>query len=283
MLELEPKMAEEVALKEIPIDEIPLADYKKARAEGKTTVPEKVVAVEEETIDTEKPKLKGGFQKRIDRLIKQVSALEEERETLRSKVPKEEAKAAPAVQGEPKREDFQTEIEYVRAITRWEVKEELRLAREEEEKAEEAGKQKKIAATYNEKVVEAKSRYDDWEETVNQEGINIPQGVGMAILRMPNGPDVAYEIGKNTELREELLGMDPLEAIGRAWELSKEMLGAAKADEEEEDVEETQPKPEKKTAPPIRPVTGGTTRSSVALDKMSLKDYKKARAAGRNH
>jgi hypothetical protein len=282
-------MTEDTEVKEVGIDTLPLADFKKARAEGKETVEQKVAPVEEETETTDeekqdKPKSKGGFQKRIDRLVKHNTTLEEKiaaLEAAKSNGKVEEKEAAPAVKGEPKREDFQTEIEYVKALTRWQVKDELRQEREEEEKAQETANNKKIADTYNGRVSEAKSRYDDWDEVINQD-IPIPNGVGAAILRMENGPDVAYAIGKDAELREELLNMDPLQAIGRAWEISKGLVAESKASEKEEAAEKEEI-PKKKTSGPIEPVTGGTTRSTVALDKMDHQAYKKARAAGRIH
>lgn len=275
-------MAEEV--KEVSIDTLPLAEYQKARAEGKTTVEQKAEPVIEEVVeepkDEEAPKVKGGFQKRIDRLVKHNAALEEQIEQFRKAAPKAEEPAVKA-DGEPQRQEFGSEIEYVKALTRWEVKQEIKRDKEAEIRSAEESRQKDIIKTYNERVSEAQGRYDDWKEVVTQD-VEIPQGVGLAIMRMSNGPDVAYYLGSNEDVREELMQLDPLEAIGRAWDISRELSTEENPVKKEVKSEEP-PKPKSKAPAPIKPISGGVTQSTIPLDKMSLSDYKKARASGRTH
>jgi hypothetical protein len=286
-----------VEVKEVPIDTATnMQDYKKARAEGKSTVEQKVAPEveeskpEEDKSEVEKPKAKGGFQKRIDNLVKHNATLENELEQLRTAAkgaPKEEVKTAPVVEGEPQRDKFNSESDYVRALTRWEVKQEIKKQAEADAKADFEANEHKIVTTYNERVSEAKSRYEDWNDVVSQE-VNIPSAVGRTILLMKNGPDVAYYLGSNAEAREELLSLDPLEAVGRAWEISKELSTKEDSDESDdvEVVEEEKPaKLVSKAPPPIKPVgTGSATRSTVPLDKTtSMRDFKQRRAAGQKH
>lgn len=302
-------MSEE-ATKQVAVDTLPMAEFKKARAEGKTVIEQPAEPVEETKVEGEteqeqkseeqkteeqKSKSRGGFQKRIDRLVKHNSKLEEELETLRAAKEKtngkEPEKAAPAAEGEPQRDKFASDAEYNKAMIKWGVSEVLRERAEADAKRDFEAREAEILKTYNARVAEAKSRYEDWSDVVNQE-VDIPIAVGRAILLMPNGPDVAYHVGQNAELREELLGLDPIEAVGRAWEISKELGGKKEEAEENEgdekavETEETEEKPVKLTskAPaPIKPVGGGSTKSTIPLDKMNLKEYKKARAAGRVH
>lgn len=287
-------MAEDTGIveqvKEVSIDTLSLPDYKKARAEGKTTVEQKVAPVEEveeiateeteETKPEDKPKHKGGFQKRIDRLVKQNSTLEQELEQLRAKSPKEEKKEV-VVAGEPQRDQFESEVAYVKALTRWEVKQEIKEQQEAEQREVEESRQKEIVKNYNDRVSAAQSRYDDWKEVVNQD-LEIPQGVGLAILRMENGPDVAYRLGSDSELRDAIMAMDPLEAIGKAWEISREIAtkGKSKSVEKDDDEDEEEVKAAKVKEAPIKPVSGGVTKSSIPLDKTDFAAYKKRRAQG---
>lgn len=292
---------EKEEVKETPIGEASLQDYKKARAEGRETVAASDASAEDKKEEPQKPKSTGGFQKKIDRLTKHNFTIEEELskarqelETLRSNSNgngKKSEEAAPKSDEEPKRESFQSDNEYVRALTRWEVRQELREQAEADARRDVDEREKMLAKSYNERAAEARSRYDDWDKVVTQE-VEIPIAVGRAILLMNNGPDVAYLLGSDPELRAELLKLDPIEAVGRAWEISKEMSGKKKEGDEEtvdedqgdEEIEaEEKPVPTTaKLAAPIKPVGTGSTRSTVPLDKIkNFQDYKKARAAGR--
>lgn len=300
-----PEETQVVETNEIPIGEASMADYKKARAEGKETVPQKAAAsvtveeppektIEETKTEDEKPKGKGGFQKRIDRLIKHSATLEEQlakamRELeARSATKPAEVKEAPKVDGEPQREDFATEVEYVRALTRWEVKQELKAEREAEEAEARKEAEKEAVSAYNRAAIEAQSRYGDWKDVMSQD-TPLPSIVGDAIIHtIKNGPDVAYYLGKHPEVCQEMLDVHPLEAVAMAVKISEKLASEnGKEDEEEENEEEAkaleveQEKPPAKKFAPIKPVSGGTTKASVPLAKTDYQTYKKLRAAGR--
>lgn len=266
-----------------------IAEYKASReaAAKSAEVVEETPEIEEtEDTDAEeqpkgedKPKPRGGFQKKIDRLIKQVASTNEELAAERRKTAELEAKngkqpeKVATSQGEPDRNDFANDIEYVKALAKWEVRQEMKLEAEREVREAAEDKQRTFVKNYNEKVVEAKATHEDWDEVVNQD-LDIPGTVGLAILRMPNGPEVAYQLGKNPELAEELMQMDELEAIGKIWELSKEL---GKSTEEEPEKKE-----KKAIPPPIRTVSAGTTRTStVSIDKTSIAEYKRRTADAR--
>ena len=278
-------------VKEVSIDTLPMREFKAARAEGKSTVEQKVEPVVEEKKpeesgeeEQEKPKAKGGFQSRIDRLVKQLAMKEEELEKARGSAKVEEKAPVVTAEGEPKREDFQNESAYIRALTRWEVKQEFKEQAEADAKATHEAREKEIVTSYNERAVEAKSRYEDWNDVVNQE-IEIPISVGRQCLLLPNGPDLAYYLGKNQEVREKLLAMDPIEAAGEARIIADKLAAeSGKVEEETEEEQEERPKKlESKAPPPIKALGTGTTKSTIAIDKLSFRDYKKARQAGRTH
>lgn len=299
-------MPEETQVKEVSIDTLPMPEFKKARAEGVLTVPEKPIpqadgdggeeteeakeAVEAKDGEAEKPKSKGGFQKRIDRLIKHSATLEEQlvaankrAQDLEAKSGKVEEKPVMKLDGEPQRENFESEVAYVKALTRWEVKQEMKEQREAEAREEQEAKEKEFVANYNKKAIEAQSKYEDWKEVMSQD-VAIPSIVGDAIVHtIKNGPDVAYFLGKHPEVITEMLAAHPLEAVAMAVKISERLAGV-KSEEKADDDTEVSAEPEKparKAPAPIKPDIGGTTRSSVPLDKMSMNQYKKAREAGR--
>jgi hypothetical protein len=293
-------MAEEVETQEVSIDDpsVSQQEFKEARTKGVLTIekPKDVEAEkpEEETKpeEGEKPKKSsGGFQKKIDRLIKHNATLSEELEATKKRAADLEAKTGkpaevkPDADPEPKIEDFQTHELWVKAQARWEVRQEMKAQREQEAKDAEAARQKEVFDTYNAKVSEAQAKYDDWKEVVGQ-SVDLPTAVVLAVLEMENGPDVAYHLGKHPELRDQLLEMSNLKAIGKVWRISEELAGEKKEETEDDDKEsekvEAKPaKPVSKVPAPIKPVGGGSTKSSVPLDQLSMSEYKKARAAGR--
>lgn len=271
-------MAEETVVVEVPLGEQTLKEYRENRKKDPEVKAEEVQVVEEkeeETEDGEQPsKGRGGFQKKIDRLIKQVSATNEElikerkaREELEAKHKEPKKEAAASEDAEPQQNQGETDRDYLKRLTRWEVKQEIKAQAEADAKHDAEQRVQKIRDNYNEHVIEAKSRIDDWEEVVSQ-GITIPSPVGHAIMRMSNGPDVAYHLGKHPEIAEQLVEMDELEAIGEIWKISREIAPAEKKEERQT----------RKPPTPIKPVgTSGTQTSSKPIDKMTTAEYRKAR------
>jgi hypothetical protein len=284
-------MAENEAIQqeEISIADLDSKDFKEARKNGLETVPKPEVKVEEKE---EKSKAKGGFQARIDRLIKRTAELEkqlEEQLEAARKTPKSEEKEIVAEpKGRPQKADFvDKEDEYIEALVDWKAEQKILQAKEAEARAAEAAQQKQVFDAYNRGVAEAKSVHEDFTEVVGQD-IDIPVGVQLAIVEMEEkGPEVAYFLGNNPEICEELMKMSRMRAIAEVWKIC-DKLNASESDEEEETEEEkpaakakVEEKPARRAPEPIRPVGNGKTRSSVPLNEMSMADYKKARAAGR--
>src|SRR4029077_2452169 len=126
-----------VETEEVPLAESTMAEYKKARADGKETATREAPAesrAAEGKVEEEKPRIRGGFQAKIDRLIKQQASLEEAKTAAEKRANELEqklngngaAKDQTDPNAEPVREKFQTEAEYIRALTRWEVRQEIK-------------------------------------------------------------------------------------------------------------------------------------------------------------
>lgn len=294
-------MSDEVLEKEMP-----LAEWKKARNEGTSTsvVEEKeeesnVEEQQEEKVE-EKPKQKGwnGAQKKIDRLVKHNAEIEKRAEAAEKRAAELEAKAGkqetekPKAPEEPKREEFEDDPTYYRALARWEVKQEFLAQAEADEKAQEDARTKEIFDTHNNKVTEARAKYDDFDESVtttdtpwkdgSKSDVQASQAFAVALFESGNGGEILYYLSKHKDELEKMHGLSPARvqmAVGRI----ADKLEATKVepdDEEEEEVEEEE-KPEPKKLPtPIKPVGRGTSTSSKKLDEMPLADFKKARNAG---
>jgi len=295
---------EQPEVKTVSIDTLPQREYKEARAKGVTEVEVKTSPGVKETEDSEeKPEARDGeqprnssgkFQKRYDNLFKHSKSVEaelervrKENEELRGKTstvaPKEipaDETAAKDEDPEPKMEDFKTIPEYVKAQAKWELRQHEKEVAAKSEKQAAADRKKEIADLYDSRVVETKKTHPDYSEVVGGSKLMIPETAVISIRdpEMENGPEVAYYLGKNPDFCEKLMNMSAGKVIAEVWKLSEKLAGETKTEDEPEEE-----KPISKAPEPIKPVSGGSSRSSVSLDKMSLSEYKKARAAGRQH
>lgn len=288
-------MSEETELietKEVPLDQATQPEYKKARADGKETATrETVVETEKGASEKEdKPKIKGGFQARIDRLIKQQATLEEQKTAAEKRALDAEAKLNGTDKlketDEPQREKFESESDYIRALTRWEVKQEMKAAAENEQKRAYENKVKEARSRYNVRMIALQEANPEIKEIMNQ-AISVPTVIeGPITEEMDNGEEVAVFLAQNPEICKELLEMSASRAIAAVWRISEKLEAGGKDEdsEEQEEKEEVKAKEveEKPKLRPLRTVTGGgTSRSTIPLDKADFASFKKLRSQGR--
>jgi hypothetical protein len=101
----------------------------------------------------------------------------------------------------------------------------------------------------------------------NELGDRLGGELAKELHELPNGPEVFRHLIEDPELCKRIAGMSRSAASLELGRISGRL---------ERNVRQTSNAP-----PPIRPVHGGSSRSSVPLDEMPMEDYKKARAAGR--
>ena len=215
---------------------------------------------------TEKPKKKGGFKKRIDKLNARVSVIEQEKEYWREqalaarKPDDKKTEAAPAKDpnAKPKTDDFEKHEDYVEALTDWKVDQKLK-AKESESKANEAkADDQKKSMTFTEKAKAFAKEHTDYDEVL--EAVNdIPLSITMQQLlkASENGPELAYEMAKNRDEFAKICKLGPLEAARELGKFEAKLAKAAAA--AKEPATEVKPKP----APPS---TVGAKGGSVKKD-----------------
>jgi hypothetical protein len=238
-----------------------------------------------ETPESEKPKdkPKSKYQRTIDKLTARNHAAETRAEKAERELAEERAKHAsgdktpPAAQpsGPPKLQDFlnagKTADEWADARDVWKQEQEQKQAQQDQLKT--------TYDTYNRKVSEARGKYEDWDETVVNNDLEIPASVQLAVIEMDNGPDVAYHLAKHPEICAELLDMTPLSAVRKVGQIAESLNPESRRSHNE--------KPKPKPPAPLAPVGASSTRSSIPLEQMPPKDYirirneQEARAKGR--
>lgn len=237
---------------------------------------------EDDSTEPTKPKPKGGFQRKIERLKAQADAREQrirELEAERQRYatpPQEQVPRQP--QGPPKPEDFPNDYEsYNRAIIRYEARQELESELQARVKAQrEAAEQKaqqEIDQRWYQGVNALKREATDFEEALEDVShIPVMPWLQAAIKRDKDGARLAYELARHPDEFQRIAEIqDPLEALSALGEFRGSLKAAAAPQ---------QPRKVASDAPnPIRPVgqSAGGTRVSRNLDELPYQDYKRAR------
>jgi hypothetical protein len=166
----------------------------------------------------ERPKKKGGWQRRVDKLTKEKNFWRDE--ALRSKESKaseektnEPAKEAKTVvsEGKPKQDDFETHEEWIEAVADWkyEQKEQEREAKSKDAEAKNAFQTR--VQTFQEECKEFSKVHKDWDDRI-EEVSDVLVNPGLMQLIHKSGAAVAYEVMESREEFERLNGLDYTDA-----------------------------------------------------------------------
>ena len=267
-------------------------------AEGESEESEELDAKDEDGggESQEKPKKKSGFQRRIEKLNRSISARDSEIMSLRAELEKSRSTGTKEKSGEeiealatsqmPSESDFESYADYEAAMIEWRIDQRLakrdadanalkeRLAAEAKAKDDadsfEAKRQDNIK-----KSAEFEKTHPDFKDVVmDVDDIILSPSLQMAIL--DNGPEFVYELAKNREELERINALDH-SAAQRAIGRIEERLAAKTAKPKEEK------KVQSKAAPPISTTRASTVTGShknIYDEGLSFKEYEKLRAEG---
>jgi hypothetical protein len=236
--------------------------------------------------DQDKPKKKGGFQRRIDKLNARYTAAQQEVEYWKQQALKgagsdqkpetkvETPKEAKS-DGEPNPDAFDSHAEYVEALTDWKIEQKEKAAKEQARKSELETEQQKLMQSHHNRVKAFAEKTPDFRDVVNEalaDGADLSPTIESLIVGSDNGPEILYALVKD---REELDRLNKLGPIAAARELGRfESKLTAKSQQA------TEEKPKKLTteAPkPIAPVGGTKTTVTKNPEEMSYQEYERHR------
>lgn len=280
-----PEEVKRVAALDAPKPETPPEEEVKTETE-ETPVKEEVEsepATEAKTEGEEtpgKPKGKGGFQRRIDKLTKRNYQLEEELESQKERTERllAQLETGAKVQAPTSTDDPEPQLrqfegksyeDYVKALARWTARQENKSQAQVEAKKSEEARTQEVFKSYNQRLSEARGRYEDYDEVVGQD-ISIPQSAKVAIIELENGPDIAYYLGQHPEVCEDLLELSDVQAVAHIGAISSALRPAEGEKESPKTVGTLAP-------PPIKPVAGASTKSTVPLDELPYREYRAIR------
>lgn len=233
--------------------------------------------------ENEKPKKKGGFQRRIDKLNARYSAAQAEIERLKALAPKDagqpkevEKVEAKTADGKPNADNFETHAAYVEALTDWKIEQREKAALETKQKSDLETQFKEKLNSHYEREKSFSAKTPDYAETI-KEFIELNPSVSTTleqlIVESDIGPEIMYALANDEDTFKKINALSPL---GIAREFGKlELKLSSKSSE-------TKPEPKKlTTAPkPIEPVgksTSGSVSKSLDDPNISFAEYERKR------
>lgn len=208
------------------------AETPEAQAEVKEPKPE----------PTEAEKVKAAMQKRIDRQTAAFRSQEERLRQLESQLTEMTAKA-PKADDAPKQDDYKTYEEWEDATLEYKankrVQERLKAEKEKELQTAQQRQQQEVRRVFEEKEKAFRTTAPDYDRvaqeavtelnTLAQSGVNIASLRDM-VMSFDNPPEILYQLGKEPNLIEELVNMQPTKAMRELVKLEIALKGTAKAE-----------------------------------------------------
>ncbi|MCK9370115.1 hypothetical protein M0R04_09445 [Candidatus Dojkabacteria bacterium] len=225
------------------------------------------------------PKPKDAVQKRIDEITKKYRVTERELEQAKQREQElasklKELEARVPVEGKPASENFETEEEYLEALTDWKVEQKFKAAELKLAETSKPDKDKlaieqaeKPYAELDEKLKVGYEKYTDFEEVVLNEKLKLTDAMVDATLELQTPHEVLYYLGKHPEESKKIS------------EMSIPRMAASLA---KIDLVLNAPKPAKKVSQAPEPISPVESNGIITKDPstMPFKEYVKWRQAG---
>jgi hypothetical protein len=229
---------------------------------------------------------------RADSLESQLQALERQREAFtraqeaqpKKVVGESEASETAAAESssdaakgteKPVQSDFDTYEDFSEALVDWKVSQRLE---DHEVKRRASVEHDQVQAARNNAVAAHRVRIDAFRaensdfDTVIEKAKDLPMTQPMqdSVINSEVGPAVMYHLSKNPEECDRIAQLHPMAAIKEMGKIEAQLEVASSGPT-------SRAEPVTRAPRPIKPVGGGATASTVALDKLPYQEYKKAR------
>lgn len=234
-----------------------------------------------ENSEDDQPKRKNGFKKRIAKLNARISDREREleywkSEAIKAKGGKIETPEDPSVKapkdGRPVPDDFETNEEYVEALTDWKTEQKIREHERNQEISRIKAEQERQFRDHLSRVETFKEKVDDFEEALeNVSDVPVSSTLSELIVTSENGPELMYELAKDREEFERINKLPPLAAARALGRLESRISSSEK---QKPEIKKTT-----KAPPPMTPVGSKVRASTKSPDQMSYREFKAWREA----
>lgn len=256
------------------IQEVPVVEVETpATAEVVPPTEEPVAPVEEEVKQAETRTFtqeeheraiqaaKAKLERKYERELRQ--RLESENEALRQRSEPKPVEAP----GRPEREQYQNDIDYIRAEARWEADQRFKVQldqwNEQNQKQAQIRQFQEVKQTYEKRAAEVRRENPDFDELVKDPDLPISEPMAVAIALSDNGPKLALYLAKNQDEAERIYRLPPALAQMELGKLEMKISGTT---------------PKKISTAPAPLGTVNSTKAIVAdLSNLSQEEYEKKR------
>lgn len=229
----------------------------------------------------DKPRKKGGFQRRIDKLNSRISDKDKEVEYWKAQALKDanaekkvEVESKVISEGKPIADNFDTHAEYVEALTDWKTEQKFKEREQNAEKVNLQNERQKIVAAYNERAKSFSEKNEDYFDVIESvDDIPLSVTVQEILLTSENSAELTYELAKN---RDELARICKLSPLAAAREIGRIETRLAKASD-------SKPSESKKITNAPKPIetigrgSSGAIRKSINDPEIPFKEYERLR------
>lgn len=222
-------------------------------------------------------KARGGFQRRIDELVREREYERAEKQKLFDLLNRQPSNQAPQTQVNPKTDDglpnldsFDDYGKYLSAVARYEARQEHAALRKQEEETQAKTRHETVVADQHRRMVEkqttlrtmtetAEKKYPDFFDKVFNQSpdvMPITPIIGEAILESDIGQDVAYYLATHTSEAQRLAKLSPTAALREFGKIEASLIT------------------QQSSAPkPITPVGGKQMSSDAISDSDDMATY----------
>jgi len=247
-------------------------------------VPSQEAGESEESEDTAaKPKAKG-VQKRIDELTGNWRAEQRRAEQLQDQIdrllrmqenrlePGDDQPAPTPPEERPRQDSFENYDDYLVAVAKFEVKnetmglvqKEIDKIKQQQQQATEVSREQQTVEAFNERAVQARAKYDDFDTVVATSTAGVTQVMTHAIRESELGPDIVYHLGKNPDVAGRIASLTPINQVKELGKLEVQLSQA--------------PKQTNASAPPAQVKPSGSVEKTP--ENMTHEEYRKWRGLG---
>ena len=231
----------------------------------------------------EKPRKKGGFQRRIDKLNARAAAAERRAQELEARLagmkpaaeePKQVEAKATITNDEPDPNTFETNAEYLKAVAKWTLAQERKAEQAEQEKSRIVSEQEKLWNAHLEREKSFAEKTDDYAEVMAKvRGFSdASPTLGEMIINSDVGPELMYALAKDPTEYKRINALSPLAAAREIGKLESKLV--AKSAEPKIETKKLT-----KAPPPVSPVGSKGVVATKSLSEMDYEEYKRARMA----
>jgi hypothetical protein len=240
--------------------------------------------LKDEQDKSQRPKKKGGYQKRIDKLTRERSLAAEEAQYWKEQAlkagkadkqdqpPTQKTEAVAVAESKPLAKDFDTHEDYVEALTDWKIEQKEKQSTEKAKLAEAQAEHQKRQAKFQENIQSFTKATPDFNDVLEEvEHIPLSQTLKDAIVTSDDGARLIYELAKNPTEYERINSLHPAAAL-RA-------IGAFEAKLSSEPTKTKEIKTITKAPAPISAIAKGSAPLTKSLSDPNLpfSEYEKLR------